>query len=69
MSKRFCVTIRRDAWVNYTCEIEAETAEAATAAALEAWATPRTSVKFEEDGLSEFVEVSADPADTVEIPQ
>ena len=61
MSKRFKVTLRRDAWVNYSATIEAETPEDAAAAAERAWKEGDESVKFEEDGVSEFDDVMCDP--------
>lgn len=65
--KRFRITLRRDAWVNYTAEIEADTPQAAAALAERAWKHGDESVKFEEDGLSEFDEVLCDPDDCEEI--
>lgn len=62
--KKFCVTLRRDAWVNYQAEIEAESAKEAAESALTAWKDG--SIKFEEGGLNEFDDVECDPDDDVE---
>jgi hypothetical protein len=65
--KKFRVILRRDAWINYSTVIESDTAEKAAAIAERAWKDGDESVKFEEDGLSEFDEVLCDPDDCEEI--
>ena len=64
---KFLTIVRRDAWINYTAEIEAATAEEAATIALEAFKSGDTSVKFEEDGLSEFDDAICDPDDCEEL--
>jgi hypothetical protein len=61
------VTIRRDAWLNYNGVVDADSPEAAAAAAERALKTgDRPDLFFEEDNLTEFAEILCDPADCEE---
>ena len=64
---KFEVIVRRDAWINYLATIEAETPEAAVEAALKAWKTGDTNVKFDEIGMDQFDHVECTTDDVEEL--
>lgn len=57
----FRCTVRQDAWINHSADIEAGNAEEASQLAVAAFKTGDTSVTFEELFVSGFDHVECDP--------
>lgn len=65
---RYRVTVRRDAWINYTAELEAASAEDAATIARKAFWKEDSAIVFKESGVVDSLDhVECDPDDCEEV--